>query len=140
MQANRAGNAGGDGVDHRLDRRPAHRRGLGNQGRQQRRRPEAGMGVADGLDGRDVLTVVEHDAAAAIDLKIDEARGKQPALEPDGFASGWNVGLGDDIGDRVAADDQRHALQAARAVENLGSDKGGRGHHRVSVTLHRWGG
>ncbi len=82
--------------------------------------------------------VVEHDPAAAIHLRVDEARGQQPL---DGVAphARAQILLEGNSGDARSLDDDRASFEDMRAVENTSAGEG-EAHHTVSVTFSRRGG
>ncbi len=121
---------GGDGGAGDLGR-------IGDQRGQERGGAAGRMALADRADGLDAGGVVQHHAAATIDLKIDKTRRDQPARERHPLDPGGQVGLGLDRGDPACVDQQGAALVAVMAVEDVGAEIGlGRG-HIVSVTFLR---
>src|SRR5215208_4594163 len=87
VQAENAVTAG-DGAG-RSDRGPHLLARVGDQGWQARRRAEAAVRPGDGAHAVGRWLFVEENAAAAVDLEIDEARGqdgagRQPRLRPVG--------------------------------------------------------
>ena len=90
MQPGKAGHL----APRRLDAGGDHRRGdfrrVGDQRRQQRGGAEGRVRPADRLDALDIWMVVEHDAAAAIDLQVDEA-GREHVAGLDSFRAQRNL-------------------------------------------------
>ena len=82
------------------------------------------MGGADGADRFDVWLVVEHDAAAAIDLQVDEAGDEHAAGEialrrtPDGTSGG------DDASTVPPRTDSAAFVVPGIAVEDAGAGEG----------------
>ena len=137
MQAEKTGHffpggpgAGGDG--HGGDRRR-----VGDQRRQQRRGAERRMCPADGFDRGDVGMVVEHDAAAAIDLDVDEAWDQQAGAGLDLGHAGRNGAIGQNGLDQAFVDDESRIVMPVGAIEDAGASEGETVAHRVSVTLRR---
>src|SRR5688572_1919829 len=97
------------------------------------------MRPADRLDAFGAGMVVEHDAATAIHLQVDEA-GRQHIAGLDDLRAGRNLVPRDDSFYRVTAKDERGILMPAFAVEDLLGEEGKHVAHIVSVTLRRCGG
>ena len=122
--------SGGDGLGGDLGR-------IGDQRRQQRSRAERHMRPADRADGVDVAMVVQHDAAAAIDLQVDEAGRQHAAVQFHDRHAGRHGPSRNDLGDVSAFDDQRGVLAPNLAVEYRRPRKCPPRRHTVSVTLRR---
>ena len=124
MDAEAAGDVCGDGVANGRDRRRGHGGAVGDQRRQQRRGPEAGMGGADRTHALDGRRVIEQRAAAAIHLQVDEAGGDEAAIQHDPLGSLRKRSRRCGAGDCAAIDEHRDIAEAAHAVEDLGADIG----------------
>ena len=83
------------------------------------------MRPADRLDAFDDRVVVEHDAAAAIDLEIDEA-GRENVAGLDDCRAGRNFAARNDCLDHTAANDERGILMPGFAVEDALARQGRR--------------
>src|SRR6185312_3356538 len=92
------------------------------------------------LDGGDVRMIVQHDAAAAIDLEIDKAGSKNAAPRSDDLDVGRHGSRGNDALDLAATNDQRGIVVPCIAIEDARASQGKTAAHRVSVTLLRCGG
>ena len=98
-----------DAEDSRLARvhRLAHRRDrprhvgarAGDEGREEARGAEGAMGATDRRDRCRRRRVVEHHAAAAVDLEVDEPGGERAAREPRGAGGGGDRVLRHDVAD-----------------------------------------
>ena len=140
MQAEKAGHAPVGGLDAGADGRRRDLRRVGDQRRQERRRAELRMRLADRLDALERGPVVEHDAAAAIDLQVDEAgRQHAGARLRDLGGIGRLVAFHDRL-DQPVAHHQHGVAQPELAVEDPGCREGETVAHSVSVTLRRFGG
>ena len=101
-----------DGGPHLLAR-------IGDQGRQARRRAKAAVRAGNGAHAVGGRLIVEQNAAAAIDLQIDEARGQEgagrkPRLRP----IGGNLAPGPKSDDAPVPDQHRGFGMPAMAVKN----------------------
>ena len=96
------------------------------------------MGLRDGPDALDAAHVVEENAAAAIDLHVDEAGREKPSHRP-ALDAGAEILLLGHGANAAVLDDDGAAVEHVRPVEDPGTGQGN-GHQRVSVTLRRRGG
>ena len=140
-------------VDHRaLDMRTEHARyarrdrrvgrverlrdrfvGIADQRRQERGGAERAMRIADRGNALDTQRVVEEDAAAAIDLCIDETGHQPTAVEID---RSW-TGAVDDRDDDTALDVDHRVAEHPTRRDDMTVDERMRS-HSVMVTLLRW--
>ena len=123
MQPGKAGHLAPRRLDAGGDRGSSDFRRVGDQRRQQRGGAEGRMRPADRLDALDIWMIVEHDAAAAIDLQVDKAGGEHVA-GVDGFRAFRNFPARNDRLDDAAANDQRGVLMPGFAVEDALGGKG----------------
>ncbi len=136
MQADDAG----DGRDRRrrgVDRADGVGIGRGDQRRQQRGGAEAAMRVGDAGDPPGIERVVEHHAAAAIHLQVDEARREDAAVQRLDAGVGGNRVVGNQVAHRRAVGQHGVVLAQVRAVEHARTLERD---HSVSVTLRRLAG
>ena len=84
--------------------------------------------------------IVEHDAAAAVHLEVDEARRDQAAAEVDRLHAGRQRTARDDGLDAFAIDHQRRVVVPRQPVEDARAGECEAPVHSVSVTLRRLGG
>ncbi len=141
MNAEHAGYARVDGGLHGAHRARHHVEIVADQRGQEAGRAEAAVRGADGANGLDARIVVEQHAAAAVHLRVDEARQQQIAakIAPDGVANA-RVGVAHDIDDVPALEQHGAALDEAGIEHHAAVDQRGHPHHSVSVTLFRNGG
>ena len=127
---------------HGLIERPPHRFNrpdhvvawAGNEGRQESGSAEGAMGPADCGNGRRCRRVVEHHAAAAVDLEVDEPGRQCASREPrDARSSGDRV-LRHDVADGAALQQQGTAGDETFRRVQPGA---GQGFHRLSSSLRR---
>src|SRR5688572_10446784 len=104
-------------LDAGRDHSPGDLGGIRDQRRQTRSAAEGRMRPADRLDSLDIRMIVEHDAAAAIDLRVDEAGGKHVAVL-DYLRAGRNLVPRADSFYRITANDERGILMPGFAVED----------------------
>ena len=98
------------------------------------------MRLRDAEEARDGRPVVEENAAAAVDLKVDEARRQERAGRQFDDVRRLAADLRrDDVDDAVVRDDDRRAIAHPLAVEDRIGENRCR-HYRVSVTFERLGG
>ena len=138
MDAENAGNAGIERRAHGFDRFRHGLTGIGDEGRQQPGGAIGAVGLRDGPDALDGTHVVVENAAAAIDLHVDEA-GSEEALNGPPFDSCAEILLLGQGANAAVLDDDGAAVEHVRPVEDPGTGQGN-GHQRVSVTLRRRGG
>ena len=101
---------------------------------------EAAMGAADGADRLDARRVVEQHPAAAVHLRVDEARQQQAAAEIAALrAAAARVGRGDDVEDAPVVDQHAAAVREALLAQHAPVHQCD-AHQSVSVTLLRFGG
>jgi hypothetical protein len=84
--------------------------------------------------------VVEHNAAAAVDLQVDETRCQQAAVEHPALGMRGHVPHRHHVADSAVQDEHGSLVEDPVPVEDAGADDGGEGHQCVSVTLRRCGG
>ncbi len=139
MQAEHARHAFGQRGLGRRDRGVDDGRMIADQGRQHAGRAEAPVRLRDGAEAVDRRAVVEQDVAAAIDLRVDEARHEPAATEIDPGPIARKLGQGHPAGDPPGFDQERAAVQFPIGEDQPGADKSGP-RHNVRVTLARCGG
>ncbi len=140
MDAEAAERRAGDRLLDRGDRLGGDLRRIRDQGRQQRRGAEAGMRIADRAHALRGRRIVEQHAAAAIDLRIDEARRQHAALQTMHRQVARHHCLRHHVEDARAVDHDGVLRAPLGAVEDLRACDREPGHHKVSVTFLRRGG
>ena len=115
------------------DRRPRGRhcrrhslRGVADKSREESGGAEATMSAADGGNSGYGRLVVEENAAATVDLDVDEARRQGAGQLPDLNIRGQFRGRHNLVDERPG-DDNRVAVSEPFAVEDAGADQGERG-------------
>src|SRR5213082_2289087 len=135
-----ARHAGLEGAAHRGDGARHHVEVGADEGRKESGGAEAAVGAADGADRLDGRGIVEEHAAAAVDLRVDEAGQQQLAAEIAPLrAPRAPVRGGDDIEYAAVLDEHASALREPVLEQHPAVDQGN-AHQRVSVTLARCGG
>jgi hypothetical protein len=138
VNAEHAGNAGCQRLAHGLHGLDHGFTGIRDEGRQEARGAVGPVRLSDGPDAVDGANVVVENAAAAIDLNVDEA-GSEQTLDPAAFDARAEIALMRDTEDAAAIDHHGTAVEHMRPVEDAGSGERD-GHQTVSVTLRRRGG
>ena len=137
MDAQYSRHACRDGCIDGLDRTSHGGEIVADESREKAGRSMASMGLRDGLYRFDGRFVVEQNAAAAIDLGIDETRNEIATLQLHALVR-WTVERPDLADEAILDRDCRAVPQAIgrddfRAAETMRA-------HRVRVILERWGG
>jgi hypothetical protein len=139
MQADDAA-VGLDGFDRAVDRRCSRSRDVGDQRRQHGGRAVGAVSFGDDVHRIRRRRVVEHAAAAAVHLRIDEAGRQNAAVERDVLGGIGGVVRRGYCLDTAVDRDEDAVLVEPLAVEDAGAAKDRIGHHIVSVTLRRLAG
>src|SRR5690606_25887160 len=127
MFACRSGTGGNRGL--------VHRNGVGDQRRQQGRGAELRMCRTDGPNGVHRWLVVEENATAAIDLKIDKARDKHAIAEVHARSRGRDVADADDRSDMAELNQQGCVVVPPVYIKDAGRKDCRKVAHTVSVTF-----
>jgi hypothetical protein len=120
MDAENARNAGGQRVAHGVHGFRHPLAGVGDEGGQQAGGAVGAMGGRKGSQAVHVANIVEENAAAAIDLDVDEARSEQP-LDPAALHIRAEIPLLRDGEDAAVPDHHGAAFEDVRAVEDARS-------------------
>ena len=107
----------------RRERRREHRGRVGHDGRQKPGDALAPKGASDARHALDGRLGVEQDAAAAIDLPIDEAWGENPAAEIDGLAAARALLDVDEGANDSALNDEGVIVEKPLAVEQARAEE-----------------
>ncbi|CUX23287.1 hypothetical protein AGR7B_Cc270066 [Agrobacterium deltaense RV3] len=110
-------------------------RPVGDECDHQRCGTELRMGRADAGDAFHIRLVIEHHAAAAIDLKVDEAWRNEQSFRVDDFGVCWHGYAVNNVGNVAITGHERFAIVPRGAIENAGADKCLAAAHWVSVTF-----
>ena len=137
MDAGEARNFRPGRLDARLDRIARHVARVGDQRRQYRGGAEPHVRGTDRADRLDARPVIEQDAAAAIDLQVDEARYEHRAGAFRQHCPGRHVVAPDDPFHLAVVDHECGMVVPACAVENASPGDCVALRHTVSVTLRR---
>ncbi|MNZ65913.1 hypothetical protein D3C78_841140 [compost metagenome] len=134
MQAEKAGHPSLVGDDAGFGGSGGNVRPVGDECDHQRRGAELRMGRADAGNAFHIRLIVEHHAAAAIDLEVDEARRNEQSFRIDNVGV-WGYGHAVGYVANTAVTGHQHlAIVPPGAIENAGADKC-LAAHWVSVTF-----